>query len=245
LYVSVLIPLVLQCQFTDDGTKTVNDWASLVEGRQRTPNRWTFTTVRDTTDSSAVVDLEEYLFPSIAFDQGLLRYYLAPFLNDYATGGESAAIIVQRDPFPRPGESRPQLTPALTIGIQSFVASSFSPQQPRYDCPVQESSIEVATSDGRSIAGVGDVISVSFSSRIAPSRVKLCGAYIFRTAPGETERSDFVQNIPQTFLYQTAVRPTLARGACDLQIYLNWDNGALVVYTRKEAITIGTKYATR
>jgi len=171
--------------------------------------KWALDLSRSSESVLSPINLEEELF------NVEVGYSLAPYARNPETQQIETAFLPADLLFD------PTLRVSFPATIGLFV--------PRYDelCPVSAVSF---SSNPNTVLRIGDSFTVSFSSTVAPARVKICGRY--QPQPGVNN------GIDGQYTFTHTVQAGDEAGACSLMVYVPWTGGTLPVYEQATGFSV-------
>jgi len=172
-------------------------------------SQWALEISRSRPPVLSPINLEEELFNvQVAYD--LAPYARNPETQQIETAFLPADLLLDptlRGSFP------------ATVGLFVF----------RFDqlCPVSAISF---SSNPNTVLRIGDSFTVSFSSTVAPARVKICGRY----QPQPSVNNGIVGQYRFTHTVQAGDEA----GACSSMVYLPWTGGTLPVFEQATGFSV-------
>jgi len=199
---------ILDClQLWSDQTTQWNDISSL------NVSKWALQT---SSNELVPVDMEEYLFPAnrAPFTE-LMDSRLVPYARNEETQQDELASLP---------------TALQRSGVFAITASvsAVPPGNLAFACPVSGATFGNGV---KKVLYMGDSFTVSFSSTVAPARVKICGRY--QPQPIVTD------GIDGQYTFTHTVQAGDDDGACSLMVYLPWRWGTLPVYEQATGFSVG------
>ena len=211
---SLFVTVILLSPFCDV-VQLWTDYETLWEEIEHPLNitKWTLEA-----DPNVVLDLDEYLFPAIGPPyESLISTSIIPYAQNPFTQQDQAAR------FDNPKISPLGRTSSITVELNYGL-----PGGDEYLCPITSTTF---TSNANSPLRIGDSVTISFSARDPPVRVKICGRY--QPNPGVNN------GMPGQYTFTHTVRSTDSSGPCSLALYLPWIRNALPVYSEPTGFSVG------